>query len=543
MINIPRRFILFLLLVPSLQGACSNELLSLSLPEGSTLQQALNTLARECRYSIIYSDEQTRAIVAKKRLSPVAVSRKGIDHIFDILISRNNLHYTLEKDILTLAHVTTRTFKVDYIDSMRTGNSNTDVVISGSSLNSGSSRHQSGDTAGSLSAGGDESSRSSSGATGAYIKTSESFDFWQDLGDNLLKIVDRPEDGDEKYLASIIVNRKSGLVIVSGTKRQLDRVEAYIGRVLDSLQKQVIIDVQIIGVTLDDSHSLGIDWSQFSLDFDISGLLTNDKDDTTTDGVRTLSETESIIVQRSAGLQMHGFFNFLRQFGETKSLSNPKILAINNQPSMISVGDNINYLIKESYSTGSTTTTVTESQIPASLFVGVLLDITPQIDETGTITLRINPSISEFKYSEDSTKQDEVRSLPPDTVTRRISSVVRVQDGDSIILGGLISTTRGEQENKVRLLGDIPYLGRLFRSTTVTDVTTEIIFVLTPHLAAPDRMPTLRELGFTHTASLGLPKPGSKASDANLTGIKNEHAQPIYDEVIDTIPYEKSEPK
>lgn len=535
---------LLLLLATSLHARCTDDLLSLTLPDGSTLNQALNTLARECRYTIIYSDARSRTIVKEKRLAPVEIYRKGIDHIFDILISRNNLHYTLEEDILTVSHVMTRTFKVDYIDSTRTGNSNTDVIISGSTFNSsqGTTGGYGGGKSANYGSGSTGTNQGTNGATGAYIKTTESFDFWQDLKENLQKIIDRPEDGDEKYDASIIINKKSGLVIASGTKKQLDRVETYIDQVLDSLRKQVIIDVQIIGVTLDDSHTLGIDWSKFSLDFDITGSFTNDVDDTTTNGTRTLNETESIVIDRSAGLQMSGFFNFLRQFGETKSLSNPKILAINNQPSMISVGDNINYLIKESYSTGTTTTTVTESQIPASLFVGVLLDITPQIDEADFITLRINPSISEFKYSEDSVKQSEARTLPPDTVTRRISSVVRVRDGDSIILGGLISSTKGEQENKVRLLGDIPYLGRLFKSTTTTDITTEIIFILTPHMAQAGKVPTLAELGFTQMEALTAGKPGSKAKHANLTTTKNEQPKPIKDEEIDTIPYVKSEP-
>ena len=538
-------FLLFFATV-SLDATCKDELLSLTLPDNSTLKQALNTLAKECRYTIIYSDKKTREIVTQKVLSPVEVYRKGIEHIFDVLISRNNLHYKLENDILTVSHVMTKSFKVDYIDSTRTGNSNTDVIISGSTFNgsqgsgTGSSYSTSYSSSGASGSSTTGINNGTSGATGAYIKTTESFDFWQDLESNLQSIIDRPEDGDEKYNASIIINKKSGLVIASGTKKQLDRVENYLNQVLDSLRKQVIIDVQIIGVTLDDSHTLGIDWSRFSLDFDIMGTLTNNKEDTTVNGTRTFSETESIVVDRSAGLQMSGFFNFLRQFGETKSLSNPKVLAINNQPSMISVGDNINYLIKESYSTGTTTTTVTESQIPASLFVGVLLDITPQIDEAGFITLRINPSISEFKYSEDSVKQSEARNLPPDTVTRRISSVVRVKDGDSIILGGLISSTKGEVENKVRLLGDIPYLGRLFKSTATTDITTEIIFVLTPHLAQAGSMPTLTDLGFAHMGELALAKTESKATDVNLTVAKT--TEPKEDEEIDTIPYVKSEP-
>lgn len=546
MVKKPVLLSLLFFFAAQLYAKCADERLSLALPDDITLSRALNSLAGECRFSIIYSDTATRDIVAGKVLSPIKIDRKGIGHILDILIGRNNLHYTLENDILSVAHVKTKTFKVDYIDSTRTGNSNTDVIISGSSFNSASGSSGSSSSAGtgsSLSGGSaGGTGGSTSGATGAYIKTTESFDFWEDLGKSLQQIINLPKEGEENYPASVIINKKSGLVIATGTKRQLDRVEDYIGQVLDSLRKQVIIDVQIIGVTLDNSHTLGIDWSQFSLDFDITGGLINNKDDTTLNGTRTLTESESIVVDRSANLQMSGFFNFLRQFGETKSLSNPKVLAINNQPSMISVGDNINYLIKESISTGTTTATVSESQIPASLFVGVLLDITPQIDEQGFITLRINPSISEFKYSEDSVKQTTVRSLPPDTVTRRISSVVRVKDGDSIILGGLISSTKGEQENKVRLLGDIPYLGRLFKSTTTTDITTEIIFVLTPHLADANAMPTLEELGFANMGDIASVKTKSKARDANLTGTKPSAPAAVEKETFDTIPYIKSEP-
>ena len=187
--------------------------------------------------------------------------------------------------------------------------------------------------------------------------------------------------------------------------------------------------------------------------------------------------------------------NFLRSNGKTKSLSSPKILAMNNQPTLISIGDNINYL-KRTSSTSTTTTVVTQTSTVENIFIGVLLDITPQIEESGYITLRINPSISEFKYPEDSTKQQTSRNLPPDTVSRRISSVIRVKDKETIILGGLISSAKSKKINKIWLLGDIPFLGWFFKSEQIVDVTTEIVFILTPRIITQEEQIMLKNLGF-----------------------------------------------
>lgn len=540
-------FLTFLLLSASLDAKCVDDRLSLTLPDNTLLSQAINIMAKECRFSVVYSDRKTKNVIHGKTLSPIDINRKEIDYIFDVLLSRNNLHYEIEDDILTISYVATKTFKVDYIDSTRTGNSNTDVIISGSSATSttggttgGTATTATAGTGTAVTAGTATGGGSNSGSTGAYIQTTESFDFWQDLSNNLHQIVERPEDEEDTYKSTLIINKKSGQVIATGTKKQLDRIEKYIKEVLDALRKQVIIDVKIVSVTLDKSHSVGIDWSNFSLDLGLTGTLLDSVDDQTLNGVKTKTESNSIVIDKSASLDMSGFFNFLRGYGETRSLSNPKILAINNQPSMISVGDNINYLVTSTYTTGTTTTATSESQLPQSLFVGVLLDITPQIDDEGFITLRINPSISEFKYSEDAVKQTAVRILPPDTVTRRISSVVRVKDGDSIILGGLISSTKGEVENKVRLLGDIPYLGRLFKSTQTTDIVTEIIFVLTPHLARTDKIPSLDELGFETIVEKTDLNTTTNRVQKNTSNIKTEE-KTKKEEIPDTIPYNYDE--
>jgi general secretion pathway protein D len=471
-----RLSLITLLFLPlSLFARCDEDRLNISLPTSIGISDLLAAVADECSLTIIYEDQDAQKTSDTKSLAVVNFIDLTLDEILVTLLNRNNLHYTIDNELLSISSLKTINIKVDYLDTMRKGNSNTDVIISGSSSSGG------GASSGGASSGGG----SASGQTGAYITTEEAFDFWTDLSQNLELILNRPED-KKNDTGTIVINKKSGIVTITGTHNQLKRVQEYIDQVLSALRKQVVIDVQVLSVILDNSNSTGIDWSQFSIGAAINSNFQLDA-----------VEKVQPFAAGTGNFNASAFFNFLRTFGDTKSLSNPKILAINNQPTMISVGDNINYLVKSAVVSAGTTATTSESQTPQSLFVGVLLDITAQIDDNDYITLRINPSISEFKYSQDAVKQDGVRNLPPDTVTRRISSVVRVKDGSTVVLGGLISNTKGENEKKIPLLGDIPYLGRLFRSTDTADVVTEIVFVLQPKIVDIDTAPSLNELGFT----------------------------------------------
>lgn len=493
---------------------CEDQLFTTTVQGGTPLGAIVDRLAGECGFSVSYLGSGTMEKVEATRLGHAHVETYTLDEMLEFFIGRQNFHYRLEEGVLEIAWLQTRTFKVDYIDSQRSGNSNTDVSISGGVGNGGGSSGGGGGLTGGgvggggLSGGG--ANGGGSGNTGAFIESTETFNFWEDLKETLTRLLARPEDGEEEMGdGNIIIDPKSGLVTVSGTRRQLERVEGYIRRTMDSLRKQVLVDVRVISVILDDSHSVGIDWSKMDLSLEGSIQWDKSRNDLTV-GDTTFNDTAgSLVVDGSVGFDLEGFFSFLRQHGKTRSLSNPKVLAINNQPTMISVGDNINYRVDTAVSSETTTST---GFTPQSIFVGVLLDITPQIDDDGYVTLRINPSISEFKYSEDAVKQEETRQLPPDTVTRRISSVVRMKDGDVVILGGLISSSKGNQDNKVPLLGDIPGLGRLFHSTAVTDVTTEIVFVLTPHVIDRATPPTLKSLGFAETAE-GAPQPSPAPRD------------------------------
>ena len=153
---------------------------------------------------------------------------------------------------------------------------------------------------------------------------------------------------------------------------------------------------------------------------------------------------------------------------------------MNNQQALISVGDNINYRIAEDITNNETSQITKTTYKQHSVFVGILLNLLPEISENNRIMLRINPSLSSFKYSADDTKQDLPRVIAPDTMQKKLSTVVEVASGDSIILGGLIAKTISNEINKVAVLGDIPLLEYLFKSDRQIERKSELIFIITP---------------------------------------------------------------
>lgn len=198
-----------------------------------------------------------------------------------------------------------------------------------------------------------------------------------------------------------------------------------------------------------------------------------------------------------------GMINFLETKGKTKIISSPKVTTMNNQPAIISVGDVINYRIQENTTSGGQTdagtTSVTYTNY--STFIGILLNILPEISDDNRIMLRVNPSLSDFKYQADREATAQLdRVMAPDTIQKKISSVVWVDDGDTVILGGLIGQNKGKDNKNVPFLSDIPLIGNLFKSTADRLTTTELVFVITPRII--DNTDTkvsdsLKELGFS----------------------------------------------
>ena len=192
------------------------------------------------------------------------------------------------------------------------------------------------------------------------------------------------------------------------------------------------------------------------------------------------SITGGFILGGGVDINLEGVINFLETKGNSKVISSPKVMTMNNQQAIISVGDNINYQITSSNVSSDTGTTVTQDVTQYSTFIGILLNILPEVSDDGKIMLRINPSLNTFKYQEDNVRQTAARSIAPDTLQKKLSTVVQVNSGDTIVLGGLISQETGKNVNKVPVLGDIPAIGYLFKNVTDSLRSTELVFIITP---------------------------------------------------------------
>jgi general secretion pathway protein D len=241
-------------------------------------------------------------------------------------------------------------------------------------------------------------------------------------------------------------------------------------------------------------RTTGIDWKQLWAlqDMSIEYGASNGKRGgaSLNDGYVTLTS--------NTGVSLNEVIKFLDTQGDVSSISNPKVLTLNNQPALITAGTEYFYKITTVQTlAGGNTGTQSENQNIQSVFAGVLLDITPEISNDDTITLKINPSLSEAV--DDSFAEDETgnRTMPPDLQRRQLSSVVTVKDGNRIILGGLINTRKSVLVHKVPILGDIPILEYLFKYEERLKVTQELVIIIEPHIIkADEKSVSLKDLGY-----------------------------------------------
>jgi len=531
------------LLTPTLQADCTYELFNISSIKGTTVGEFVDQLSDECGMSLIVTDEQAEGIL-KKPMNKTFLKNLTINEVLDLIIKENNLQYTLQNNVLRVSYLTTKTYSVDYIISHRKGTGSANITLS-SNTSSTSSTNATSTGSTSSTSGGTGSTGSSQ--SGINITSSDEVQFWETLDKDIESVLNRPEDG---YTAKTpLINKSSGLITVTATGEQLKRLDTYLDDLQKKMQTQVMIDVKMYSVVFENGSTTGIDWSQiyklqnFNLGYNqinrtnvsgssISTAYEGDKVqnvvesgrtyDATTGtyqstfslhdiaGVRSPVSAMSKIFSMSNSISINNLIMFLKTQGDVYSISNPKIMTLNNQPALITAGKELFYkTLSSSTLAGGTTGTTSQTEIISSVFSGVLLDITPEISNDGSITLRINPSVSETAsaVSTDNT----TRTMPPDLSRRQISSVVTVKDGNRIILGGLITRTSSNNTTKVPLLGDIPVLGYLFKQDGVTEKVEELVIVIEPHIVKKEKDTlTLGDLGYTRLGNLDEAKPESK---------------------------------
>lgn len=494
-------------------GLCENKLFSLhieSTPQQKiTIQNVLSDLASSCHISILHADAITKSKL-NDELNSLYINDYTLDELFQLILHEHNLFYSFDPSLsrLRISYIKTKSLNIDYINvtQMRTysardvtvgasTNANEDLqAITGGQQSSGNSQESGSQKLVEYSSLGSIQKGENSDFTST--KTIADFTFWDELKLQIDGMMQRDGDTNEVHSFSMI-NRDAGLITVSGSYKQLDRVEKYIKNLQQRMHKQVLLEVRILEVTFSEGQQIGIDWSNFNLS--LSGLA----------GASVSRGTQgtgsSDIYSAGFNFSMEGLMNFLKTYGEVEILSSPKVMTLNNQPALINVGDQINYKYETGQldSVGIGTPSASTTFSLGSVFVGLSLTIIPEITENGHIILRINPVDSRIINEEDESTDpgeitDEqasanVRSIPPDMKIKQLTSIVKVKDGSKVLVGGLVQKEKFIVDNKVPVIGDIPYLGRLFHSTTTKNIKKEFFVVVVPTIIKENRMPTIEE--------------------------------------------------
>ena len=338
---------------------------------------------------------------------------------------------------------------------------------------------------------------------GSNIQTTSENDFWSDLKE-ALKVLVSPTEGRQ-----VVVSPQAGLVTVRALPSEIAVVKDFLNQSQESLQRQVVLEARIIEVTLNDGYQQGVRWDRIasgltgSLNFGFSGgaLASNFAANTAAgidpaiNAVNAIGNTISTEIGGVSTLRISrgdfdGVINMLQTQGDVQMLSNPRVTVTNNQKAVIKVGQD-EYFVTDVSTSEDQSATQTENENDIELtpfFSGIALDVTPQIDRSGSVILHVHPSVTETAEQTKVIQVGDQQILLPlaQSNIRESDTVIRARDGEIVVIGGLMETVTSEQESKTPLLGDIPIIGNAFKNKAKTQSKRELVILIRPSVVQPD---------------------------------------------------------
>lgn len=449
------------LIVTEIEGKREPErLYSFSLRDAD-LREVLMAIAKQTTFNIVADpDVQGKVTLDLKNVTLA----EALDTLTDLL----DLTYKVRQNLIRVSRLVpeTRIFSLQYVSLKRTGSSSTSAQIGAAGVGvTGTPGAVA--SAGAVGAGATGSSGGVGGTTGqTTVTTSTDTDLWKDIESGVGKLI--------SPAGKMVVDKQGGNILVTDLPKFLERIAGFLESVEGSVQRQVLIEAKVIEVTLTGEYRFGLDWGGIAKAGALKGAST--------------ASTGRILGQRLApdtkGFQLGvtstdfaALLDVLSKQGEINVLSSPKLATLNNQTAVIRAGTDEVFFETRIQETPSLTGTQTSRTVtPRTVTIGVVLGITPQISSDGTVVLHVRPTVTE--------KRGEAKSSLGDTFpildVREADMIVRAREGQVIVIGGLMQEKKSDDESKIPILGDLPGIGRLFRSTTQERRKTELVVLLSP---------------------------------------------------------------
>ena len=268
---------------------------------------------------------------------------------------------------------------------------------------------------------------------------------------------------------AVKIHDDSKTVIVEDTPENVAKITSVLAA-WDTIPRQVLIEAQILQVTLTDKMSMGVDWKRLigTLSLGTAGAL-----------AAPVAASGATIAQITSAVGTSGEFqaaiSALQTFTKVDTLSRPKILAVHGKPAKVQVGK------KRGYREVNVNQGVSQETIKF-LDEGTTLDITSLIDDDGNIQLDVKPSVSSTIIEPGTGNRSDV----PNQTVQMISTTLIAKNGQTIFIGGLIEDTAASGRSMIPWLGKIPFLGWLFGQSNPSIGKTELVVLITPQILEPE---------------------------------------------------------
>jgi MSHA type pilus biogenesis protein MshL len=463
------RTLLFLFLTASALAAASS--LDRPVPalrfDHAPLPVALRTLARAADTPILSEPGLTGTVTLEL---PGGCLRQALDAITAPL----DYHYAQEAGGLMVRRLKTVLYTINYPQLVRSGSGSASITLGGANGGIGSNgSSQQGFSPAQQAQG---VNGTGSDATQVSVSQENQNTFWTTLESELKAMLG---DGD-----ALVLNRFSGVAQVTAPLTRHQTIAAFIELVNRRITQQVEIEARLVEVTLRDEQKLGVDWDLATASVGRQATLTAGSPVEVT-GVGGAMLGANTFTATLGWEKATALIHALKEQGDLKTVAQPRLRALNNQTAFIKVGEDRPFFRLQQNTTfqqGGTTVPVNQTQESFSIStitIGTILAVTPQIDGNGVITLDVLPAITRLQAIVTS---PDGRQTAPVTEVKQASTIVRLRDGETAVIGGLISEETGESTRAVPVLGAMPVMGAAFRSKAKLRHRTELVIFLTPRL-------------------------------------------------------------
>jgi MSHA type pilus biogenesis protein MshL len=445
---------------------------------------ARNTPLRDVLYTVAQATSLN--LVMEKDVNPevpvtLTLTNVTAEDALQTIFSSVDYFYAIKNNLLIVKATETKTFELGFPAVLQ----QYETELGGDIVGAGEVSGGGGGSGGSGSSGGGSGGGTTTALKGSVTQKSEgdkkAFDFW-DVIDNSLKTI-LAKSPEQSYM----INKLASTIMVTASKKNLERVEQYLDLVRKVINRQVLVEAKIIEVTLTDNLQFGLDWNAVIRQSGVGTINLG-----TQNFASVVAASNPTFTIATSAADFVSTLNTIQQLGEVRVLGNPRVSIMNGQTSLLCVGRKQSFISKAETTfnaaaagtLGTTTFTVETS----SVLTGIIIGIVPYVSANGEISLTITPITSDLvqltprRFGGVGSNQVEI-DLPTVDI-RELSTTVKVRNGQLVILGGLISKRESLTDNQVPVFGDIPVFGMLFKSRNKVAQKSELVVLLQPTIVS-----------------------------------------------------------